>query len=187
MRQSTFLKLFLFIGGIAAVGSAVVVGFWGDTEVRGDTLAQQAVPKADTRPRGPAEYLLGLNAEDFATYTDPVQHFSFVYPRDFTLHTGVNDSSNIEDVYVVASHPDLPLGLQVRRWLLPAYDDIRDEVFSRLAENGVEAPDGADGKAVAWINEDMPEMGVDTAQFWCVRGGGAAVPDHDVGAGQRRG
>ena len=129
------------------------------------------MPEAATPAPDPAvEYLLHLNAEDYTTYTDPVAHVSFAYPRDFSLESGVNDSPNIENAYVVASHPDLPLGMQLRWWPLPAYDDLRDEVFSRLADNEVEAPEGVSGRAVAWIEKDMPEVGHDTAQFWFVQG-----------------
>jgi hypothetical protein len=168
MSTSILLKVVMMLGGIAIVGGAVFAGLTTSTEVRGDSVVREvATPSSDPV----ASYLVNLDAEDFSTYTDPVAHVSFAYPRDFTLHIGVNDSPNIENAYVVASHPDLALGMQLRWWPLPENDDLRDEVFSHSQEHAVEPPEEADGRAVAWIDEEMPEVGQDTAQFWFVREG----------------
>jgi hypothetical protein len=164
MRQSIFLKSFIVLVGVAAVGGGAFLGFRHTSEVRGNSVLQEAATPA---PDTAAEYLLGLDAEDYTTYTHPANGFSFRYPKDFELLTATWEDEEVVDLY----HPTLPLGIRVSTRPF----DPDGEVFASLAslpdDYEIEPPDGAQSTAVGWIDPDTPVPGEHRGTYWFVARG----------------
>jgi hypothetical protein len=174
MRQSIVLKLCIVFAGVATMGGAVVWGLTQNKEVRGssETAVQEPIPRADGAPETlkPAHeetedwhaYMLGLRAEDYATYTHAVQGFSFDYPKAFALLPATWEDEEVIDLY----HPTLPLGIRVS--VHPF--DPNGEVFADLAaipeEYELEPPEGAQRWAVGWIDQDVPAPRQHRSVYW---------------------
>jgi len=127
-------------------------------------VLQEVVPEADTSPRGPAEYLLHLDAEDFATYTHPVYGFSFSYPKDFDLLTATWGDEEVVDVH----HPTLPLAIRVSIQLFDPDGALFAELASLPDDYELEPPEGAESTAVGWIDTDTPVPGEHRSAYWFV-------------------
>jgi hypothetical protein len=173
MKQSILLKIFIVLAGVAAIGGAVV---WGssEVEVRGssETAVQEVVARAEgvPGPVAPAReetedwraYLLGLEAEDYATYTDPVHGFSFDYPKAFELLPPTWGDEEVMDLY----HPTLPLGIRVSVHLFDPHGELVWDLAGIPEEYELEAPEGAQRWAVGWIDEDYNGTGQHRSVYW---------------------
>jgi hypothetical protein len=155
---------------VVAVGGVVVWGFAQSTEVRGDseTAVQEPVAGVDGVPEVAHEiedwraYLLGLEAEDYTTYTDAVQGFSFSYPKEFDLLTDRWGDEEVIDLH----HPTLPLGMRVS---IHPFDPNSELVWNLAGipeAYELEAPEGAQSWAVGWIDEDYNGTGQHRSVYW---------------------
>jgi hypothetical protein len=160
------LKTFIGLATVAAIGGAVVLGLTQSAEVRGETgsgpRAEEPVPATRGETEDWRAYLLGLEAEDYATYADAVQGFSFDYPREFELLPATWEDEEVIDLH----HPTLPLGIRVS--IHPF--DPNGELFADLAgipeEYELEPPEGAQSWAVGWIDEDYNGTGQHRSVYW---------------------
>jgi hypothetical protein len=169
MKPSIFLKLLIVVFGGAALRGAVVLGLTHSTEVRGESGPAPVGPMVNPvgsvlHPDPAVDYLLHLNAEDFATYTHPVYGFSFAYPKDFELLPATWEDEEVIDLY----HPTLPLGIRVSTRPFDPDAELFAQFASLPDEYDLEPPDGAHTNAVGWIDADVPVPGEHRGVYWFV-------------------
>ena len=169
MKPSISLNVVTLLAAIAAVGGSGMLGFTQGHEVRGDSALHESVLHANDAPEtlAPAHeemvdwraYMLRLEAEDFATHTDPAHGFSFEYPRGFELTSTRWESEWGEEDVTDLYHPLYPVGLRVS--VFPRTTWYEDVLFVMLPEEYTsgtwEAPRGAESEAIAWIEAMAPE------------------------------
>jgi hypothetical protein len=111
MRHSRVVKSFILIAGATAISGAGVLALTRSNDVRGDTPAGEPVARAEGMPetRAPAHeetedwraYMLGLEADDYTTYTDPVHGISFDYPKEFKLRRATWEDEEVRPGFLI--------------------------------------------------------------------------------------
>jgi hypothetical protein len=171
MRQSIVLKTFIGLAAMAAIGGAVFLALTASKEVRGETEVLDAGPETAIQEPVPAAvgetedwraYMLGLDAEDYVTYTDAVLGFSFSYPREFELLPATWEDEEVIDLH----HPTLPLGMRVSVHPFDPYGELVADLASIPEAYELEAPEGAQTWAVGWIDEDYNGTGQHRSVYW---------------------
>jgi hypothetical protein len=176
MRKSIFLKSFIIVG-VAAICGAAFVALRHTSEVRGESEVQEPMPRAKDAPETlePAHeeaedwraYMLGLSADDYATFTHPVYGFSFDYPKAFALLTDHWGDEEVIELY----HPRYALGIRVAVRPLDMRGELVSELKAMPESYTQEAPEGADSTAVGWMDQDVPAAGEYTAEYWFAKDG----------------
>jgi hypothetical protein len=90
--------------------------------------------------------MLGLDAEDYATYTDAVHRFSVAYPEDFELLPATWEDEEVIDLH----HPTLALGIRVSIHPFDPDGVVFADLAAMLDEYELEPPEGAQSRAVRW-------------------------------------
>jgi hypothetical protein len=91
-------------------------------------------------------FMLGLDAEDYATYTDAVHRFSVAYPEDFELLPATWEDEEVIDLH----HPTLALGIRVSIHPFDPDGVVFADLAAMLDEYELEPPEGAQSRAVRW-------------------------------------
>jgi hypothetical protein len=172
MQRFSFIHLGLLVAGVAVVGSVGILaryhlahGEAPEAAAPAPRAMPMASPAATQDPA--AAFLLGLSANEVATYTDPVHGFSFLYPAAFRLSTSTVES---EDV-VYAEHPSLPLAIEVRVSPMAERTAKVEELKALPADYDQQTPDGVDSNVQAWIDESpVPEV-PHRGEMWFARHG----------------
>jgi hypothetical protein len=165
-------------GVIVAVGGVTLLGFTGNTEVPGESVAgareeetvppdvgetqdpalpgASAVPSADDRA---AAYLRKLRTSVLTTYVHPDGASSLRYPRVFDLLT----NSGGDEQFVNVLHPNLPLEIWIAVYPQGRYALDLPEDYETYAWP---APAGAEHEAVVFLEQDETFSGGYRGVIW---------------------
>jgi hypothetical protein len=167
MRQSIRLKPFIIIvAGVAVVGGGVFVGFRHASEVRGAGDVHAGEPGPSAAAGTPADqvraYMLGLQADDYTTYTHPVYGFSLDVPKEFEVFR----TTTADKDHTVFRHPRLPLALEITVYPMPRHPELVSWLGTLPADYDLEPPEGADSTAAGWLDENQLSPGQQTMHEW---------------------